>query len=151
MDRGEIGVGRGSEFFSGRVDDVLDMVRQDRQELRGWQEPAHVRAVVRRGIREGASTESAATSVMVAELNAVREAAEPDQGQQREAFGRLLELGAGGLEKVSRGTSAELTAEEILGLECVLLLYGRPALQVSEGRLASVPPFWNLLEDQRED
>jgi hypothetical protein len=33
----------------------------------------------------------------------------------------------------------------------VLLLYGRPALLVSEGRLGSVPPFWNLLEDQREE
>src|SRR5439155_5667470 len=122
MDRRQMVVQRAREFFGERLDDVLHMVRQDRQELRGWQEPAHVRAVVRRGIREGASTESGATSVMVAELDAVREAAEPDQGQQREAFGRLLELGAGGLEKVSRGTSAELTAEEILGLECVLLL-----------------------------
>jgi hypothetical protein len=31
------------------------------------------------------------------------------------------------------------------------LLYARPALLVSENSLASVPPFWNVLEDQRED
>src|SRR5262249_28674974 len=41
--------------------------------------------------------------------------------------------------------------EERVGVECVILLYGRPALLVSEGRLASVPPLWNILEDQRED
>jgi hypothetical protein len=38
-----------------------------------------------------------------------------------------------------------------LGLECALLLYGRPAILIRGDRLASVPPFWNLLEDQRED
>src|SRR5262249_846910 len=39
-----------------------------------------------------------------------------------------------------------------LGLECVLLLYGRPALDVAPpGGLGSVPAFWNVLEDQRED
>src|SRR5262249_61197261 len=33
----------------------------------------------------------------------------------------------------------------------VLLLYGRAALLVRDGRLAPVPAFWNLLEDQRDD
>ena len=33
----------------------------------------------------------------------------------------------------------------------MLLLYGRPALLVRDGRLAPVPAFWNLLEDQRDD
>jgi hypothetical protein len=55
------------------------------------------------------------------------------------------------LEKVSRGQVTELTAEEALGLECVLLLYGRPAVLVSHGRLGTVPPFWSVLEDQRPD
>jgi len=39
-------------IFAERLDDVLHMVRQDRQDLRGWEEPAHLRAVVRRSIRE---------------------------------------------------------------------------------------------------
>ena len=55
MDRRQLVVQRVREFFGERVDDVLHMVRQDRQELRGWQEPAHVRAVVRRAIRERAA------------------------------------------------------------------------------------------------
>src|SRR5206468_2316193 len=45
----------------------------------------------------------------------------------------------------------ELAPSECFSLECVLLMYGRPALAVSEGRLAPVPAFWNLLEDQREE
>ncbi|HZY91058.1 MAG TPA: trypsin-like peptidase domain-containing protein, partial [Gemmataceae bacterium] len=75
----------------------------------------------------------------------------PAPGQQREATGRLLEAGAAGLEKLLRNQPAEVTGPEALGLECVLLLYARPAILVREGRLGSVPPLWNLLEDQRED
>jgi len=39
----------------------------------------------------------------------------------------------------------------VAGLETVLLLYARPAVVLEEGQLGSVPPFWNVLEDQRED
>src|SRR2546423_883661 len=52
MDRRQHLVQRAREFFGDRLDDVLHNVQQDRQELRGWQEPAHVRAAVRRAIRE---------------------------------------------------------------------------------------------------
>ena len=44
-----------------------------------------------------------------------------------------------------------MNSQERLGLETVLLLYGRPSVEVNNDRLASVPPFWNVLEDQRED
>src|SRR5262249_25474630 len=125
------------------------MVRQDRQELRGWEEPAHVRAVVRRAAREGNGAAEAAVALAASEFG--RAAGEPDRGQQREAVGQLLEAGANGVEKVARTAAPEMTPEEALGLEVVLLLYGRPAVAVADGRLGSVPPFWNLLEDQRED
>jgi hypothetical protein len=127
------------------------MIRQDRQDLRGWEEPAHVRAVLRRTIREAGTTETENGDVIVSELEFGRTAGEPDRGQQREAIGMLLETGANGLEKVAREYAPDLTPEERLGLECVILLYGRPALVVSQDRLSSVPPFWNILEDQRED
>ncbi len=150
MDRRQWVVQRTREYFGERIDDVIHMVRQDRQNMRGWEEPAHLRAVARRAMRAegGTLTES---SVSVAELELGRTAGEPDRGQQREATGQLLEAGANGLEKVARSTSQELTPEEMLGLECVLLLYGRPAVAMWDGKLARVPPFWNLLEDQRED
>jgi hypothetical protein len=151
MDRRQLVVQRVHEFFAERVDDVLHMIRQDRQELRGWQEPAHLRAAVRRTIREEGGRESDATTLTVATFDFGRAAGEPDRGQQREAIGQLLEIGANGLEKAARNTPNDLTPEEVFALECVLLLYGRPAVLVSENQLAAVPPFWNVLEDQRED
>jgi Trypsin-like peptidase domain len=154
MDRKQMVVQRVREFFGERVDDVLHMVRQDRQELRGWQEPAHVRAVLRRAIRaEGSPTpqdnDTARTLVLESEFG--RAAGEPDRGQQREAMGQMLEVGANALEKAARNAVNDITPEEVLGLECVLLLYGRPAVLISDGMLAAVPPYWNVLEDQRED
>lgn len=150
MDRRQMVAQRAREFFGERLEDVVHMVRQDRQELRGWQEPAHVRAVVRNAIREGSSSERGGNAEL-AVVEFGRAAGEPDRGQQREAVGLLLEAGANGLQRVMRNQVAEMSAEEMLGLESVLLLYGRPAIQVDQNRLATVPPFWNILEDQRED
>jgi glutamyl endopeptidase len=151
MDRRQMIVQRTRELFADRLDDVLPMLRQDRQEMRGWQEPAHVRAVVRRIIREGGGSTAEAVTLTSPEMEFGRAAAEPDRGQQREALGVLLEAAAAGLEKVARHGTPELTPEEAVGLECALLLYARPAVLVSEGRLCNVPPFWNLLMDQCED
>jgi hypothetical protein len=151
MDRKQMIVQRVREFFGDRLDDVLHIVRQDRQGLRGWQEPAHVRAVVRRTVREEGGTTSTTSRTALAELEFARGAGEPDRGQQREALGLLLEAGATGLEKAVRSGGSDLSSEEIFGLESIVLLYGRPAILVSENTLASVPPLWNVLEDQRED
>lgn len=155
MDRRQLIVQRARDFFGDRLDDVREMVRQDRQELRGWQEPAHMRGALRRaGREEGAAighTRVAERTILVDPSPAETEFGEPERGQQREATAHLLDASLYGLEKVSRGLGAELTAEEAIGLECVLLLYGRPALAVANGSLASVPPMWNVLEDVRED
>ena len=151
MDRKQMVVQRAREFFGERMDDVLHVVRQDRQEMHSWQEPAHVRAVVRRTVREVGSGDAATARAAVAELEMARGASEPEPGRQREATGQLLECGISGLEKAARNESQNLSAEEAFGLECVLLLYGRPAVLVEGGRLAAVPSLWNVLEDQRED
>jgi hypothetical protein len=126
------------------------MAQHDRQELHGWEEPAHLRAVLRRAVREGPTRETA-TTVAVAPTETARAAGEPDRGQQREAIGQLLETAVTALQKVSANEKPELTTEELLGLESALLLYARPAMLISEGRLAAAPAFWNVLEDQRED
>ena len=152
MDRRQMIVQRTRELFADRLDDVLHMLRQDRQEMRGWQEPAHVRAVVRRTIAEGGGGGGTEAVTRTApEMEFGRGAAEPDRGQQREALGGLLEAAAAGLEKVARQGTPELTPEEAVGLECALLLYARPAVLVSDGHLCNVPPFWNILMDQCED
>jgi hypothetical protein len=152
MDRKQMVVERTRVVFGERLDDVLHMVRQDRQELRGWQEPAHIRAVLRRRT-VGASNDSITetSDVAVANVDFARSAGEPDPGQQRESLGQILEAGASAIEKVARHATPEMTNEERLALECVLIMYGRPAVEVSQNHLASVPPFWNILEDQRED
>src|SRR5262249_36520685 len=118
--------------------------------LRGWQEPAHVRGVMRRLEAREAGAGDRFTATALAELELGRAAGEPDRGQQREATGQLLEAGAFALEKASR-RNTDLTPEEALGLECVLLAYARPAVLVANGGLSSPPPFWNVLEDQREE
>jgi hypothetical protein len=150
MDRRQLIVQRARESFGDRLDDVLHMVRQDRQGLRGWEEPAHVRAVVRRTSRQ-AGNGGRDDQTVLAELEFARNAGEPDRGQQREGVGLLLEAGASALEKLISDQVNALSPEETLGLEMVLLLYGRPAVFVDNGRLDRLPPFWNLLEDQRED
>ncbi len=150
MDRRQLIAQKARELFAERLDDVLHMVRRDRQEMRGWQEPAHVRAVVRRAAQEGGEDLEAVTLATL-ELEFGRTAAEPDRGQQRETMGLLLEAGASALEKLGRQAAHEMSPEETLGLECVLLVYARPAVGFSRGRLENVPPFWNILEDQAED
>jgi hypothetical protein len=152
MDRKHLVVERTRAIFGERLDDVIHMVRQDRQDLRGWEEPAHVRAVLRRRtIRAGSEQFSEQSDVAVVEAGFARGAGEPDPGQQRECLGQILEAGTNALEKVAREHNPELTPQERLGLECVLLMYGRPALEINQDRLASVPPMWNVLEDLRED
>jgi hypothetical protein len=151
MDRKQMVVQRARELFGERLDDVVHMVRQDRQGLRGWEEPAHVRSVLRRTVREARGGDVEMAEVEIGDMEFGRTAGEPDRGQQREAIGQILEAGANALERIARTASPDLSREDRLGLECVLLLYGRPALLVSEDRLGSVPAFWNILEDQRED
>lgn len=157
MDRKNVLVQRTREYYGDRLDDVLHMVTRDRQEMKGWQEPPHLRATVRRAVREEGQTTptTRGSDTATEEANRTyfefgRTAGEPDRGQQREAIGVLLETGANALEKIIRNNT-DLTPEETFGLETVLLLYARPSLLVQDDQLASVPPFWNILEDERED
>src|SRR5437870_7401436 len=103
MDRRQLIVQRARDIFGERLDDVAHMVRQDRQELRGWEEPAHLRAVLRRRTtRVNADSFNETADVAVAEATFGRRAGEPDPGQQREGIGQLLEAGASALEKMTR-------------------------------------------------
>jgi hypothetical protein len=67
---------------------------------------------------------------------------------QREA---TIEAGRRGIERVlTEGPEAPLSAEEQFGLEAIVLLVGRPALFIQEGRFAAAPADWSVLEEQRE-
>lgn len=151
MERKQVIMQRAREVFGERIDQVLGAVRQDREELRGWQEPGHLRAVLRRAVRERIATDGEGEVATVVEAEVGRAAGEPDKGQQREALGQILEAGVVALQKILASQAPDLSPDDVFGLECVILLYGRPGLLVSEGRMAQGPAFWNVLEDQRDD
>src|SRR5262245_9321093 len=102
MDRRQTVALRAREWFGDRLEDLELLVRQARQEVRGWEEPAHLRAVLRRplGGRNGPATINERAGVITSaptdapELELARGAGEPERGPQREATGRLLEAGA---------------------------------------------------------
>lgn len=61
-----------------------------------------------------------------------------------------LLLGAVGLRKVIDGQPGMLTEAEIVGLEAIILLEGRPALLIQGGDFSGLPPRWQVLADHRE-
>ncbi|MFC7496302.1 MULTISPECIES: trypsin-like serine peptidase [unclassified Nocardioides] len=68
----------------------------------------------------------------------------------REARGSVLADGARGLHKLARDPDADLTPEEHVGLEAIVLREGRPALFVQAGDFAAVlPPEWQVLDGHR--
>src|ERR1700722_10624382 len=105
MDRKQMVVERTRAVFGERLDDVVHMVRQDRQDLRGWEEPTHIRGVLRRrtvrtrneSFTNNTNTNTT-TDTTVVETEFGRNAGEPDRGQQRECVGQILEAGANALE-----------------------------------------------------
>ncbi len=156
MDRKQQVSQRVREYFGERLDDVVEMVRQDRQDMRSWQEPAHVRGMMRstRRLESGEdrnADKDTLTERSLGDADLGSALGEPDAGRRREMTSQLLELGVSGLLKATRGTGSDLTAQETLGLEAVLLLYGRPAVLVTNEGIESPPPFWNQLEDLREE
>ncbi|MDQ7802715.1 serine protease [Amycolatopsis sp. A133] len=63
----------------------------------------------------------------------------------------VLEAGARGLEKTARDPDIELTPHEELGLEAIVLRFGRPALLVQHGDFTTdLPTGWEVLDDHRD-
>ncbi len=62
----------------------------------------------------------------------------------------LLAAGRRAVHKLSQGTpESELSQGEQIGLEAIVLLTGRPALLIQEGRFFPPPQAWRVLEDHR--
>lgn len=152
MERKYFALEKARQLLGSRVEEVLTEVRRDRGMLRGWEEPAHIRCVLRRAIQEGnGTTETSGVATTLEDVEFGRGAGEPDRGQQRECLGRILEAGTCALEKMLTNSHPTLTTPEQLGLECVLHLYVRPSLLLTQDKLGAVPSYWNFLESQRED
>jgi len=64
--------------------------------------------------------------------------------------GEATRHGLHAIEKIRRdGFNAQLTPEETSGLEAIILLTGRPALYIQDGRFLGAPGGWEVLEDHR--
>lgn len=147
MDRKQLIVQRARELLGDRLNDVLHMVRQDRHDLYGWEEPPHVRAVLRRATHE----ENGDSVMTLVATESGRAAGEPNPTQQREGVGMMLECAASALQKCLESDRPDLTCDEAFGLEACLLLYARPALLVSDDKLSQPVTLWNVLEDCHRD
>lgn len=97
--------------------------------------PLRSRAIVR-----SAGLETLDTADMLDEVNvAVSEARE-----------RILDAGKRAVRKVLKdGTDADLRPDEERGLEAIILLIGRPAILIQDGRFFPPPDEWRILEPHR--
>jgi hypothetical protein len=143
MDRKQLIIQRAHEFFAGRFDAVADMARRQ-QEMIGLEQPASAKPLMQRIVRDEAMGMTASASA------ALMEAQDVEPGQAGGLTPQLLEFGAASLEKIAAHPAPDLTDEEFLGLEYLLIHHGRPAFLIRQGRLGQVSPFWNSLEAHRE-
>ena len=151
MDQRQLVVQRAYNFCPDGFETILIAIRQDRDALRGWEEPAHLRATLRRSIHMASDRETATAEVGIIQADWAERMGEPEPAQQREALGLTLETGAGAIEKLVENRSGELTYEETFALTAVLILYARPAMLVSDGELSNISVLWRAqIEDQRE-
>lgn len=68
----------------------------------------------------------------------------------RAAVERAAEAGRSAADKIKKkGKNAELTPEEIVGTEAIIMLYGRPAILIQNGRFFPPPKAWEKLESKR--
>ncbi len=68
------------------------------------------------------------------------------------ALDRVLAGALSGIEKMRRdGVDADLAADERTGLEAVIVLVGRPAILVQDGKFLPPPEPWQKLEQKRAD
>lgn len=86
------------------------------------------------------------------EIGAPPEAVEAALGEPvRTAVERTADGARRALRKIKRdGTRAQLDPEEIVGVEAIVLLVGRPAILIQEGRFFPPPQVWAKLEQVRD-
>lgn len=87
-----------------------------------------------------AGLESAPAPVSTGELFSV---------PRSEMLDTRLREGMRGLDKARRGNT-DLTPGEHLGLEAIVLLFGRPALLVQDGDFGTPPAEWSILNQRRD-
>ncbi len=151
MDQRQMITQRAREFFPDGFENLLTAVRQDREMLRGWEEPAHLRSTLRRRTVSATPGQEEAGDVAVLAATLARRSGELEPAQQREALGETLEAAVEAIKKLVANEVDTFTPEETSALAALLILYARPALCFEEGESNDIPIPWSaLLEDQRE-
>jgi len=152
MDRKTCVIGRTREIFGDRLESVARVVEHDWDAYRTGSEPGHIGGVLRRSFGEAIQAEAEAAPKEVSQAEAEYELGveNKDWPHRREEMERILKSGYGALDRLVRSDAPDLSRDELVGLECCLALYGRPAILVSDGRLAPLSEFWKSLEAERE-
>ncbi len=116
------------------LDTVIEKLRDDPE--------GAVAHAVRRPGRQRASTYDVQPDELPPEL----------QDPEREGRGRVLDAARRAGEKIRRdGPDADLAPDEISGAEAIILVEGRPAILIQDGRFFSPPLGWTHLEDRRAE
>jgi V8-like Glu-specific endopeptidase len=69
----------------------------------------------------------------------------------RTAVERTADGARRAIDKIRRdGTDAQLDPEEVVGTEAIILLVGRPAILIQEGKFFPPPELWAKLENSRD-
>jgi V8-like Glu-specific endopeptidase len=79
--------------------------------------------------------------------------ARPDQGSElRDMRLRIIQEGRSALTKIRLAGEGrpELTPEEAIGLEAIVLMEGRPAILIKNGRFEQPPSEWEILDQYRD-
>lgn len=63
---------------------------------------------------------------------------------------RVVAAGIDGVRKVAEGREDELTPEEQVGVEAIIVLEGRPPLFIQQGDFLQTPVEWQVLDEHRE-
>jgi V8-like Glu-specific endopeptidase len=62
----------------------------------------------------------------------------------------IVEIGHNALNKVRKGKKEDITPKEIVGLEAIIGLVGRPAILVNNNTFLPPPEEWRILEQHRD-
>jgi hypothetical protein len=144
MMREDVAVERARRIFGGQLSSIRDRVRSgevQRQAEKPEARPAPTSPVLNERV--------APDDLAPAGLPRRTAPASPEAAELRVAQTTALEHGARAIDKILAGRDKEVTHEEAVGLEAIVLLTGRPALLIQDGKFFPAPAEWQVLEQHR--
>jgi hypothetical protein len=141
MDRPQVVIELVRDLFGERLPEAARQARQDARDLQGWDVPAHLRALL---LSEGGDgTDDRATTTVDSQSRGAHVGGE----RLRHRLRALLDAAAAALDKSQGDFPADLRDYDLFALECLVLLYARPAVVIQDNQLGPIAPFWAALEN----